>query len=386
MRKLFITICAIETVPYLDFGMDNILFGAPLYEHSYRKIKDASNKLGLDVEFVRASNCEIANTKGSINPSFEDIVIFASPMAFLARSKDIEGAIDYVIKSDVGYATVGSLRSLYLAVGQGKMLSGGEIGSPSDFISAMNNSGARSFPAHFADSEKSVPLTKLDYLKKVEEYRQEFLDYLVMSGVEIDLRDGITVSPVSEIRRGVKLSPNVVIDSLTKISENTVIGPFSYIKGSEIGENCVIESSRIVNSTLEHDIKVGAYCNILDGNHILSNAKIGAYTQLENTCVGIDSSIGTHVCLDNCNIGTGSIIGSGVISVSFDKNKKDRAIKIADNTTIGNGATLIAPLSIGRGAYVGAGSTITDDVPAGALGIAREYQSNHHGWAKRKSK
>ena len=386
MRKLFITICAIEAVPYLDFGMDTVLFGAPLYEHSYRKIKDAANKLGLDVEFVRASNCEIANTKSRINPSFEDIVIFASPMTFLARAKDIEGAIDYVIKSDVGYATVGSLRSLYMAVGQGKMLSGGEVGSASDFVSAMNNSGAISFPAHFADGEKSVPLTKLDYLKKVEEYRQEFLDYLVMSGVEIDLRDGITVSPITEIHRGVKLSPSVVIDSLTKILENTVIGPFSYISNSEIGENCVIESSRIVGSTLEHDIKVSAYCNLLEGNHILSNTKIGSYTQLENTVVGIDTSIGSHVCLSSCTVGTGCVVGNGVISVSFEKSKKEGLVKIGDNAIIGNGATLISPLSIGRGSFVGAGSTITDDVPTGALGIAREYQSNHSGWAKRKSK
>lgn len=386
MRKLFITICAIEAVPYLDLGMDTVLFGAPLYEHSFRKIKDASNKLGLDVEFVRASNCDIANTKSHINASFEDIVIFASPLAFLARSKDIEGAIDYVVKSDVGYATVGNLRSLYMAVGQGKMLTGCEVGSPSDFVSEMNNSGAKTFPAHFADGEKSVPLTKLDYLKRVEEYRQEFLDYLVMSGVEIDLRDGICVSPVSEIHRGVRLSPNVTIDSMTKIADNASITQFSYIKNSEIGENCVIESSRIIGSCLEHDVYVNAYCNIIDGNHILSNTKIGAYSQLEHTNVGIDTVIGSHVSLDNCNIGTDCIIGNGVISVNFEKSKKDNIIKIADHSVIGNGATLVSPLSIGRGSFVGAGSTITDNIPDGALGIAREYQSNHNGWARRRSK
>lgn len=386
MRKLFITICAIEAVPYLELGMDTLLFGAPLYEHSFRKIKDASNKLGLEVEFVRASNCEIANTKSRINASFEDIVIFASPLAFLAKSKDIEGAIDYVIKSDVGYATVGSLRSLYMAVGQGKMLTGCEVGSASDFVSAMSNSGARAFPAHFSDAEKSVPLTKLDYLKKVEEYRQEFLDYLVMSGVEIDLRDGICVSPVTEIHRGVKLSCNVVIDSFTKIAENTRISPFSYIKNSEIGESCNIEGARIIGSVLEHDVKIGAYCVLNEGNHILSNARVGSHTQLENTTVGIDSVVGSHVCLDNCSIGTGCIIGNGVISVSFEKSKKDNLVKIGDNSVIGNGATLVSPLNIGRGAFVGAGSTITDNVPSGALGIAREYQSNHNGWAKRRGK
>ena len=347
---------------------------------------DASNKLGLDVEFVRASNCEIANTKSSINPGLEDIVIVASPLAFLARSKDIEGAIEYVIKSDVGYATVGSLRSLYMAIGQGKMLSGGEIGSPADFVAAMSNSGAISFPAHFCDGEKSVPLTKLDYLKRIEEYRQEFLDYLIMSGVEIDLRDGITVSPISEIHRGVKISPNVVIDSLTKIYDNTVIGPFSYIKNSEIGENCVISSSRIINSTLENNIKVDAYSNIAEESHILSNTSIGAYTELKGTSVGMECEIGSHVCLSRCTVGKGGIVGNGVISVSFDKNKRDSFVKIGDSAIIGNGATLIAPLSIGRGAFVGAGSAITDDIPSGALGIAREYQSNHNGWAKRKVK
>lgn len=386
MRKLFITMCEMETVPYLPMGMTTELFGAPLYEHAFRKIKDASNKIGLDVEFVRASSCDVPNTTDKINASFDDIVVFASPLAFLARGKDIEGALDYVIKNDVGYSTVGSLRSLYLAVGQGKMLDGCEISSPAHFLAKMNESGIMTFPAHFSDGEKSAPLTMLDYLKRVEEYRQEFLDYLVMSGVKIDCRDGIIIAPNTEIRVGASILPSTVIGPMTRIKENAIVGPNAQITDSEIGEGCVVNSSIVISSELEHDVKIAPFCTISGESRILSNVTVDSFTKLDSCMINPDVKISTGAHLSECNIGVGCIIGSGVVTVNFEGKKKNNIVKINDSAMIGNNATLVAPVIIGRGAFVGAGSTITDDVPQGALGIAREYQSNHDGWARRRRK
>lgn len=384
MRKLFITICSLEPIPYLPDGVDTLLYGSPIYEHTFRKIKDASNKLGLEVEFLRASNCDLPGTKDKINASFEDLVIFASPLAFLARSKDIEGAIDYVVKSDVGYATVGNLRSLYMAVGMGKMLVGCDIASPAHFVSTMGTNGTNCSPAHFADGEKSVPLTKLAFLQRAEEYRNEMLDYLIMSGVEIELRDGIIISPTCEIRRGAKILQNTTIRGYSLIRENAIIGPCSTVDSCEIGEGSVVNYSNISNSTIESDVEIGPYTSIYDSTRVLSDTKIGSHCDISGSVIGNNVIISSHARLNECDIGTKALIGSGVITVNFEDKKRNNRCSIGDGAIIGNNTSLISPIKIGRGAFTAAGSVITDDVPAGALAIAREYQSNHTGWAKRR--
>ncbi|MBQ7761416.1 MAG: hypothetical protein IJ400_05100 [Clostridia bacterium] len=384
-KKLYMVICDLDPVAYLPEGKKTLVFGSPIYEHTYRKIKDASNKLGLDVEFVRASACDIPNTKTRISPAFDDIVVFASPLGFLASNKDIEGAIDYVVKSDVGYATVGSLRSLYLSVGQGKMLTDGEITSCAGLVASINASGSKTFPSHFADSEKSVPASKLDFYKKIDTYRHEMLDYLVMSGVEIESREGVFVSPVTEIHRGVKLLTGSIIKDGSKIGEGAVIGPSSYIECSEIGEGAHVVQSRIINSSIEHNAKVGPYSSLNDKCHILTEAIVGSFCELRGTTVSTGSIVSSHCVLSYTDIDQKCLIGSGVVTVDFESKSKSNRVKIGMGTVIGSNSTLISPINIGMNAFIGAGSTITDDVPHGALGIAREYQSNHDGWAKRNS-
>ena len=383
MRKLFVTICNMDTVPYLSNGVKTVAFGAPVYEHTFRKIENATYRLGLNVELVRASNYdEVMDATHKINPSFDDIVIFASPLAFLAGAKDIEGAIDYVIKSDVGYSTVGSLRSLYLSVGQGKMLSDCQVCSCADFVAAMNSNAAKTFPAHFLDTEKSVPPTKLDYLKKLEAYRQEYLDYLVMDGVEIEIRDGVCVSPLSKIGQGASIKAGSTIGSGSVIGEGCVIGPNATIINSEIGENCIIGSSTIENSDIEKGVFIESYTTI-KGAHILSECKIQG-SCLINTCtIGGGSLVCAGSILHDTTIGARGVIGSGVVTVDFSDAKKPVAVKIGDDVIIGNNSTLISPVSIGSHSLIAAGSTITDDVPQGHLGIAREYQVNRPGWARK---
>ncbi len=385
-KKLYMVICDLDPVAYLPEGKKTLVFDSPIYEHTYRKIKDASNKLDLDVEFVRASACDIPNSTSSISPAFDDIVVFASPLGFLASSKDVEGAIDYVVKCDVGYATVGSLRSLYLAVGQGKMLTDGEITSCAGFVASINAGGTKTFPSHFADAEKSVPTTKLDFYKKLDTYRHEMLDYLVMSGVEIESREGVVVSPVTEIHRGVKLLTGSIIKDGSKIGEGAIIGPSSYIEGSEIGEGSQITQSRIVNSTVEHSAKVGPYSSLSGKCHILTEAIVGSFCELRGTSVSTGAIVSSHCVLSYTDIDQRCLIGSGVVTVDFESKSKSNRVKIGVGTVVGSNSTLISPINIGMNAFIGAGSTITDDVPQGALGIAREYQSNHDGWAKRNSK
>lgn len=384
MKHFFIVLCNDEP-GFFASGVSEELFFAPLYEHTYRKFMDASNKLGLDVKFVRASTFELNGATNEISPDLDDIVVFSSPLAFLAKGEEIEKAISYVSKTDLGYATIGSLRDLYAVCGTGKMIGRGDVGSPADFIAHIGDCGAKCKCASFLETEAATPLDRADYFRKIARYREELLDYLVMSGVDIELRDGIIISPNTEIRKGVTILPGTQIRPWSRIHENCVIGPNSIISNSEIGSECVVNSTQIYDSTLESNVKIGPFCHVRPNSHLLSGVKVGDFVEIKNSTLGNDTHASHLTYIGDSDVGARVNLGCGVVTVNYDGKNKNRC-KIADDAFIGCNTNLVAPVSIGKGAYTAAGSTITDNVPAGALAIAREYQSNHEGWAKRKRK
>ena len=385
MRKLFITVCELDEISYLPKGAGTKLFGAPLYEHAYRKVKDASNKLGLEVEFVRAATFTVRGATNEFNPDFDDIVAVISPLAFLAHARCIEDALNFVVKNDPAYATVGHLRSPFAVFGLGKMVSGAAIGSCQDFIHHISECGAIYKNVALADGEKSVPVSRIEYLKRANAYREEFLDYLVMTGVDIEIRDGIVIAPNTEIRRGTVLKKGVQIGEWTRIKENCEIGPYAIIEASEICAGASVQNSIIKNSVLEENVSVGAFSIIDNETRIFSEAVIGNNVELHDAVIGQGTKIGSGAYIVNSDIGNKAEIGAGVITVNH-SGSRERRCKIGDNAIVACGANLIAPVIIGLGAHVAAGSTITDDVPAGALGVSRAYQINREGYARKQKK
>lgn len=385
MRKLFITVCELDEISFLPNGAESELFSAPLYEHAYRKIKDAANKLDLDVEFVRAATFPVRGATNEFNPDFEDIVAVVSPLVFLAHARTIEDAISFVIKNDPAYATVGHIRSLFGVFGLGKMVSGGVIGSCHDFINHINESGAICKSIALAEGEKAVPVSRIEYLKRVEAYREELLDYLVMTGVEIETREGVTIAPNTEIRRGTVIHRGTKVGPWTVIKEKCEIGPDTVIDQSMIGERCTVKSSYVIKSTLEDGVNVSPFSHIKDSK-IFSGVEIGSFVNVDGSVIGMDTRVEHHSHIGDCDTGSRVIIGVGVATVNHYSNKDVRRCKLGDDVTVGCGANLIAPLNIGAGAFVAAGSTITDDVPSNALAIARQYQKNRDGWAKKRRK
>jgi bifunctional UDP-N-acetylglucosamine pyrophosphorylase/glucosamine-1-phosphate N-acetyltransferase len=110
---------------------------------------------------------------------------------------------------------------------------------------------------------------------------------------------------------------------------------------------------------------------------------VGNFVELKKTTLGAGSKVNHLSYLGDATIGAGVNVGAGVITCNYDGEKKHRTV-IEDGAFIGTDSQLIAPVTVGKGAYVGAGSSITEDVPAGALGIARGRQSNVEGWVERK--
>lgn len=384
MRKVFVTLCPAEELAFLPGGIHTDIFGAPLYEHAFKKIENAVKVLKLEVELVRASGAGLPNTVNEINAGFNDIVIFASPFVFLAKGTDVEGAVNYIFKTDLGYSTVGTERSLYMTVGISKMIARSSVGTPAEFISVITDSGARCEHANFAESESAVPKSKLDYIQKLEAYRREYVEYLARFGVDVESLDGVVISPFASIASGAKINTGCRIFGKTVIGAGAKIGPYATIVSSNIGENTVVGASTVEDSHLEKDVSVDSYCIVREGSHILSGSKIASSCEIVDCTLLADCHVASHTHLWDSEVGSRAMIGSGVTTINYEVNRKQSKCKIGDDAVIGCGSCLVLPIEIGAGAFVAAGSTITDDVPSGALAIAREYQSNRNGWASRR--
>ena len=383
MKKVFVTLCPQDNPSFLTNGIYTELYYAPIYEHAYAKIENAVKALCLDYEVVRSSICSIPNTQDSITADLEDIVISASPFVFLAKNSDVEGAINYVTKTEVCYSTVGTDRSLYMTVGTKKMIAKTAVGSPYEFVTAMSEGGARCQHANFADNEPAMPRGKIDFHQKAEAYRLEYLEYLVRFGVNIEALDGIIISPLATVAPGAKIHTGSIIYGNSNICSDAVIGPYATIKNSTIGEASVVRSSRVEDSIIEKNVIIDDYCVIRANCHFISDVRIASHCEIVNTLLLNACTVSSHSHIWDSEIGARTVIGSHVTTINYEVNRKQSKCKIGDDSIIGCGSCLVLPIEIGSRAFIAAGSTITDNVPTGALGIARQYQTNRNKWAER---
>jgi bifunctional UDP-N-acetylglucosamine pyrophosphorylase/glucosamine-1-phosphate N-acetyltransferase len=186
------------------------------------------------------------------------------------------------------------------------------------------------------------------------------------------------------------------------IAADTIIHPNVYLEGrTTIGSGCEIQCGvRIVNSTLEDNVFVNSYCVITDSHiargaklgpfahirpdsHVGEDAHVGNFVELKKTALGRGSKANHLAYLGDAVIGEGVNVGAGTITCNYDGKKKHQTT-IEDGAFIGSDSQLVAPVTIGKGAYVAAGSSITENVPAGSLAISRGKQINKEGWVGRK--
>lgn len=206
------------------------------------------------------------------------------------------------------------------------------------------------------------------------------------SGVRFMSVDGVTISPDAEIEPGVVIYQGTIIRGNSKIGKNTVLGPNTIIDDSVIGENCVINSTQIYSSILESNVTAGPFCHIRPNCLIKNGVHLGNFVEVKNSVVGENTKAGHLTYIGDSNVGKNVNFGCGSITVNYDGIKKSRT-NIGDGAFIGSNVNLIAVpdgIKIGDGGYIAAGSTITKDVPAGALAISRaREQKIIEGWVER---
>ena len=223
MYKIHVIVCQDEGVFYIDTRKELLSF-SKVYDHTFRKFEDAAFSLNLDCQVLHEATFELDGASQEISADVDDIIIFASPFAFLAPAKDIECALNYALTSELGYATVGSMTSLYATIGSGKMLiDGTTLNSPYDFISSISSCGAKCTHTPFCESEGALCTSREEFDTRVKRYNIEFFSYLEKRGVRIEKPDSVVVSPNTEIGKDTALLPNTQICAGAKIGKRCAI-------------------------------------------------------------------------------------------------------------------------------------------------------------------
>jgi bifunctional UDP-N-acetylglucosamine pyrophosphorylase/glucosamine-1-phosphate N-acetyltransferase len=213
--------------------------------------------------------------------------------------------------------------------------------------------------------------------------QRQILDQHALAGVSFLAPDSTRVEVGVRIGPDTTIGPGVTLRGATRIGAGCEIGPHATITDSTLGDGVTAVHSFVVEASVEDGATLGPFAYLRPGASIGPGAKVGTFVEVKNSRIGAGAKIPHLSYIGDADVGEGSNIGAGNITANYDGIRKHR-------TTIGDGVrtsvdtSFVAPVSVGDGAYTGAGSVITDDVPEGALGIARSRQRNVEGYARRR--
>ena len=208
---------------------------------------------------------------------------------------------------------------------------------------------------------------------------------MLSCGVRVIDTESTFVGPAVTVGAGAALLPGSILRGRTSAGTGCVIGPNTMIRDCQLGERVTVNSSQLNESVVDDDTTVGPFAYIRPHCHVGKHVKVGDFVELKNSTVGDGTKISHLTYVGDTDAGAHINFGCGTVTVNYDGTKKFRTT-IGDHAFIGCNTNLVAPVTVGEGAYTAAGSTITGEVPADALGIARARQVNKEGWAARRRK
>jgi bifunctional UDP-N-acetylglucosamine pyrophosphorylase/glucosamine-1-phosphate N-acetyltransferase len=208
------------------------------------------------------------------------------------------------------------------------------------------------------------------------------LEHWMLAGVTITDPATTWVDVTVSIGQDAEIGPQTQLEGHTTIASGARVGPGCLLEDTAVGEDAMILHAVCRKSEIGPGATVGPYAYLRPGVKIERNAHIGAHVELKNSVVGAGAKVPHLTYVGDADIGERSNIGAGTIFANYDGVAKHHTT-IGPDVFIGSDTVLVAPLTVGDGAYTAAGSTITEDVPPGALGIARGRQHNSQGWVER---
>jgi bifunctional UDP-N-acetylglucosamine pyrophosphorylase/glucosamine-1-phosphate N-acetyltransferase len=316
-----------------------------------RIVRRGNNEVQCIVEHRDASPEALKITE--INSS---IYVFRTPALFeaLARVRNENSQSEYYLTDVIGILTAGNQR-----------------------VGAYKTSN----PVEVLGINTRQELAAIDHF-----LRQQKCEALMEDGVTVVNPESTFIDVDVQVGQDSVIHPSVQLERGTIVGEDVTIRSFSRITNCRIGSrSTVLEGCVLVDSTIGEDVSVGPFAHLRMGAVLEDAVKVGNFVEIKKSRLGRGTKSGHLAYLGDATLGKNVNIGAGVITANYDGTNKNET-HVADDAFIGTNSTLIAPVRVEQGAFVAAGSTITDDVPAEALAIARERQVVKEGRAPHRKK
>ena len=205
---------------------------------------------------------------------------------------------------------------------------------------------------------------------------------LMAAGVTIYRPETCVIDAEVEVAADTVIEPFVQLLGRTVIGAKCLIRSFTVIENCSLGNNVLIRQSCVLSeSTVCDGAKIGPFAHLRPESEICEDAHVGNFVEIKKATLGKGAKANHLTYLGDAEVGEGTNIGAGVITCNYDGVNKFRT-RIGKRAFVGSDSTLVAPVVVGDGAYVGAGSCITRDVPAGALAVGRSRQVTKEGWVE----
>ncbi len=213
--------------------------------------------------------------------------------------------------------------------------------------------------------------------------RQRINERHMLAGVRLIDPAATYIEDSVEIGAGTVIQPNTHLQGATCIGANCVIGPNTIVRDSTIGDRCKVEASVIEGATLEDGVDIGPFARLRKGAHLATGVHMGNFGEVKNSYLGPGTKMGHFSYIGDATIGENVNIGAGTVTCNYDGQKKYPTV-IEDDVFIGSDTMLVAPVKIGAGANLGAGSVVTRDVPAGSMayGVPAQVRGRAKGNSK----
>lgn len=222
------------------------------------------------------------------------------------------------------------------------------------------------------------------YLKRREEMQGICLRH-IENGVMIWNADDTFIEETVQIASGAVILPGCILTGETVIEKDAIIGPRTTLGDCVVREGAHVQETVAEKSEIGEKAKVGPFAYIRPGSKVGKGCKVGDFVELKNATLG-DGTKASHLTyIGDANVGSNVNFGCGTVTVNYDGKVKYKT-EIGDGAFIGCNTNLVAPVSVGKGAYIAAGSTITDAVPEDVLAIARARQVIKENWKDRRKK
>ena len=253
-----------------------------------------------------------------------------------------------------------------------------------DVIASLYQRGCRIASCLLEDSREALGINDRVRLAEAEGImRQRIRQQLMLAGATFLQPESCLVDAEVTVGPDTIIYPGVILEGKTTIGRDCVIGPNTHLVDCQVGDGVSIEHSVARQSTIGDNCTIGPYAYLRPQTALAVGVKVGDFVELKNSQIGAGSKIPHLSYVGDATIGAGVNVGAGTIFVNYDGRQKHRTL-VEDGAFIGCNSNLVAPVQIGKNAYVAAGSTVTKDVPADALAVARSRQENKEGWVARR--